>query len=358
MAPSALADMPFDPASTYSRGCVLWGFDQLVADFGGDALAMLAEAGLPADAFNDPDALISFGAFTRLMETAAHRLDRPTFGLEWSRSLPPQFPNLGGLILCAALSPQVSDWLELGLKYWVLHTNGFTAEMVDDGLSSNVSLRSHINPLILYPIRQFAEHALANQVLMTRIVTGIGEENPTVVRFQHYRPRDTSLHEAIFRCPIEFDAPFNEIVFDRKVLSYRTNGNLTLVKPLVNFYVGQRIRRMPVYDQAVTTAVAQAICSVVGTGRCNIEFIAEAMGFNSKKLQRMLAAEQTTFSQVLEDTRRAMARRYLVESNAPISRVAGLLDYAGAPQFTLAFRRWTGTTPLAYRKRERRLVPA
>ena len=40
-------------------------------------------------------------------------------------------------------------------------------------------------------------------------------------------------------------------------------------------------------------------------------------------------------------------------ADAPVERIAGLLDYSAATPFIQAFKRWTGETPLAYRKRQR-----
>ena len=48
-----------------------------------------------------------------------------------------------------------------------------------------------------------------------------------------------------------------------------------------------------------------------------------------------------------------MARRLLVDSDIPIERLAGLLDYASTGPFTSAFKRWTGLAPLGFRKRAR-----
>jgi AraC-like DNA-binding protein len=343
----------YGASPVFLRGITLWGFDHLVEDKGGDPRAMLAEAGLPTNAFEDRDALISFGAYVHLVEIAARQLNCVNFGLEWSTALSPRFPNLGGLLLCATLAPTARDWLDLGMKYWKLHTNGFTAEFIDDTQSPVVSIRSHINPLILFPMRQFAEHCMANQVQMARVVTGFEQENPTLVRFQHLRPRDVSMHEAMFRCPIEFDAPYNEMFFERKFLDYPAGGNLSFLSPLVSFYVRHRIQRMPANDMAMSTAVSQAIASVIGVGLCNVEFIAGSLGLHAKKLQRLLAQEGSSFSEMLDKTRKAMAQRYLLESNIRMTVLAGLLDYSSLPAFTLAFKRWTGISPLAFRKRER-----
>jgi AraC-like DNA-binding protein len=44
-----------------------------------------------------------------------------------------------------------------------------------------------------------------------------------------------------------------------------------------------------------------------------------------------------------------LATTYLARSEAPISEIAFLLDYADQATFTTAFKRWTGTTPRAFR---------
>ncbi|MGL4490666.1 MAG: helix-turn-helix domain-containing protein [Rhizobiaceae bacterium] len=43
----------------------------------------------------------------------------------------------------------------------------------------------------------------------------------------------------------------------------------------------------------------------------------------------------------------------LADTDAQVSQIAGLLDYASTPPFTTAFRRWTGMTPLDYRQHRR-----
>jgi AraC-like DNA-binding protein len=61
----------------------------------------------------------------------------------------------------------------------------------------------------------------------------------------------------------------------------------------------------------------------------------------------------SSFSHILETVRENMARNFLAESEAPIARIAGLLDYSTTAPFSLAFKRWTGKTPLEFRKDER-----
>jgi AraC-like DNA-binding protein len=66
-------------------------------------------------------------------------------------------------------------------------------------------------------------------------------------------------------------------------------------------------------------------------------------------LRRRLADEGTTFSSVVEEVRRNLAREYLCSGQASVGEVAGHLGFSGVAAFGRAFKRWTGSTPSDYR---------
>jgi AraC-like DNA-binding protein len=337
---------------SYVRSTALIGFAERVDEAGGNVFALLDAAGIANSALSDVDALISYRSYVTLLEISTQRLNRPDFGLEWVVNTGSNFPALGPLALLANFVDTVDEWLTAGLKYWRFHTNAFTLRLATDPGSGDAVLTYYGDPFVL-PARQISEMILGNICAMARAVTGRTDENPKLIRFQHNQPKNLNIHHEIFRCPVEFNADQMEIVFDAKILRYKTNGNLKLLKPFVSSYMKYRIARMPLYDASMTTTVALAIPSVLGTGHCGIDVIAEALGMHTKRLQRMLVDEGTNFSDILEHVRDRMARRFLIESDMPVERIAGLLDYSSTPPFSLAFKRWTGQTPLAFRKSER-----
>lgn len=323
------------------------GFAELVTAAGGDPVALAEKAGFSRDVLREPDGLISWGRFGVLMDLAACELDKPSFGLDWALSVPSHFPNVGPVPLMAYFVQTAREWLEAVIQYWRYHTSAFTLQLFDDQACPNIVFRYRSESLAP-ATRQQMEYMLGTACRMARVMTN-RDENPTVVRFTHGRPLDTALHDAIFRCPVEFDAPHNEFVLERTMLDYPTSGHLRLFKGVLDRYIRFRIRQMPVYDQTMTATVSAAIRSTIGTGHCSVDFIAHSLGVSTKKLQRLLALENTSFSEILDEVRHAIAVRLVSESDAPISRVAGLLDYSTVAPFTLAFRRWTGVSPRAFR---------
>jgi AraC-like DNA-binding protein len=336
---------------SYIRASALIGFTDLVEQAGGNGLALLDEAGIEHAALSNLDGLISFRKLAVLMEIAAVRLDRPNFGLEWSLSIE-NIANHGPIILLASYVQTIEEWFEAAIKYWRFHTNAFTIRLIKDEASQSTVLRYEADSFAL-PGRQMSETVLANMCQMARLVTDDDTFGPTLVRFQHSQPKNLDLHTRMFRCPIEFNADHTELVGGPELLDRKTNGSLRTFKSLMSAYLRIRIALMPVYDQSMTTTVALAIPSLLGSGRCDMDAVAASLGLNPKRLQRGLADENTNFSEIIGRIRENIARRLLIESDAPVERIAGLLDYSSTAPFTTAFKRWTGQAPLTFRRDER-----
>jgi AraC-like DNA-binding protein len=337
---------------SYIRATQLIGFVDEVQRAGGDPVALLNEVGIPVAALTDIDRLISFRKYALLLELSAQRLGKPQFGLEWANNSPAHFPHLGPLVLLGNYVATVREWGDLAEKYWRFHTNAFVLPRSVDPTTGTATTQ-YVADSFALPGRQIAEMSLGNLCGVVRAIANRQDLSPKLVRFQHNRPASISMHEQVFRCPIEFDADRTEVLFDEQILDLKTNRSLRIFKSLVGFYIKNRIDRMPVYDASTTTTVGLAIPSMLGTGQCRIEAVAEALGVHSKRLQRDLANEGTNFSEILDKVRENIARRLLVESDIPVERMAGLLEYSATAPFTSAFKRWTGQSPLVFRRTER-----
>ena len=341
----------------YIRATVLIGLQDLLESSGGDAAALLTEAGIDPKALVEPDSLIPFFKLGALLEVAAQRYGRPSLGLEWVLRSPPHFPNHGPLVLLGHFTGDMQDWCDTALQYWRYHTDAYTMLQRPDERTGHVAFRYQIaSPA--YPTRQITEMMIGAVICIFRKVGQVEAANPTAMRFQHARPRDLTLHDQVFRCPLEFGAEHDEVVVDPAHLTGSTGGKFRIFKPILGYYIKSRIQSLPLYDQTMATTAALAMRSVMGTGKCNIEFISAMLGLTSKKLQRLLAGEGTTFSDILDAVRIEMARQLLSTSDASVANIAGLLDYSATAPFTQAFKRWTGMTPLEFRKGERGNVAA
>lgn len=96
--------------------------------------------------------------------------------------------------------------------------------------------------------------------------------------------------------------------------------------------------------------VENAISPLLPHGQAVAKVVAKKLGMSERTLERRLAEEGVTFSQVLQQLKATLAMRYLEVTGIPISRIAWLLGFEEASSFSHACRRWTGKSPREIRR--------
>jgi AraC-like DNA-binding protein len=77
---------------------------------------------------------------------------------------------------------------------------------------------------------------------------------------------------------------------------------------------------------------------------------AAAMGVRPRTLRRHLEAEGLSFEAVRDDVRFTVAREFLEMTRLPVGDISAALAFASHSAFDQAFRRWSGTSPTAWRR--------
>ncbi|MFF2554672.1 helix-turn-helix domain-containing protein [Nocardia sp. NPDC058058] len=89
-----------------------------------------------------------------------------------------------------------------------------------------------------------------------------------------------------------------------------------------------------------------------GTPAGNVlDEVAQRLSVSSRTLQRRLAEQGTSGRAEIEVVRHEQAVRMLLDTEMQVSSIAGHLGYSDHRALSRAFRRWTGLTPDAYRRR-------
>ncbi|MDB4998658.1 MAG: Transcriptional regulator, AraC family protein [Myxococcaceae bacterium] len=148
---------------------------------------------------------------------------------------------------------------------------------------------------------------------------------------------------------LRFDMPQHRLVFDAKVLDLP----LTMADPaalrLARDQCEKELSALG-YDGDLVTRV-RGLVQRDADGFRSVEEVASALSLSSRTLKRKLEARGTSFSVVLEDERKGRALR-LLATDVPLQTIADRLGYSDVANFTRAFRRWTGATPGAYRRKQ------
>jgi AraC-like DNA-binding protein len=147
---------------------------------------------------------------------------------------------------------------------------------------------------------------------------------------------------------IRFGAPSNRLVFAADLL----DTPLTTADPVATQLARAQCERelAAIVDAGLPGRVRAAIVARADHVVALPE-VARELGVSTRTLKRKLADHATTFSAILDDVRRQRALLLLDNRELSIAEIATRLGFTETPNFTRAFRKWTGTTPGAYRGR-------
>jgi AraC-like DNA-binding protein len=118
-----------------------------------------------------------------------------------------------------------------------------------------------------------------------------------------------------------------------------------------------RTHHLPLADRPIEVdgtvleaAVYGAVLAGLAPGRHGIVDVSELLGTSPRTLQRRLSERGTSFRRVAARARFARARELLEDSRISLGEIAVRVGYDDHGSFSRAFRRWSGTTPIAYRE--------
>jgi len=161
-------------------------------------------------------------------------------------------------------------------------------------------------------------------------------------------PQHRDLLESHFGCRVRFKAERNLLIFDRGDfdLPFVTHNAelLAAVQGPLEAELTARSARLSAGDQ-----VKLALKRSLAGKRPTVEQVAQDLGLSVRTLQRRLTDAEVSFQQVVEDTRRELARRYLKDGDVELKEAAYLLGYEDPNSFFRAFQSWEGTSPGEWR---------
>lgn len=171
--------------------------------------------------------------------------------------------------------------------------------------------------------------------------------NPKRVELQRVEAH-RKLYEQHFQCPVRFGARQNVLVFhqadvERPFLTHNADL-LALLAPQLEAELTQQLAQKSVSEQ-----VKGILKRRLAGQRPGLEAVAGELRLSTRTLQRRLTGERATFQQLVEDSRRELARHYLLNSSLELNETAYLLGYEDANSFFRAFHYWEGTSPGEWR---------
>jgi AraC-like DNA-binding protein len=196
---------------------------------------------------------------------------------------------------------------------------------------------------------------LVDMVLSWIFYVGRGGTDGQVapIRLELNRPsKHRELLEGHFGCRVRFKADRNALVFRSSDLERPfVTHNEELVK-VIGAQLDSELEARNTsrnIDEQVKAALRRSLAG----RRPTLQEVAQELGLGPRTLQRRLADGGISFQQLVEDTRRELARYYLKQTKVEINEAAFLLGFEDANSFFRAFQEWEGTSPGEWRTRQR-----
>jgi AraC-like DNA-binding protein len=171
---------------------------------------------------------------------------------------------------------------------------------------------------------------------------------PVSVNFTHQKPECSGKYYEFFQSPVHFNKSVCNLSLSLDVVDqflpsgneeFATFGEQAMTKYLLSLDQGSGIGQ-----------IKKIIIDNLPSGNVTIVQVSKELGVNARKLQRSLQEKNTTFSTLLTDTRMDIAKGYMQDKNMDLTEVAFLLGFAELSTFSRSFKRWTGKSPMQYRK--------
>jgi AraC-like DNA-binding protein len=101
--------------------------------------------------------------------------------------------------------------------------------------------------------------------------------------------------------------------------------------------------------KATLSYLRRVLVENIGHDDLSLERFANICGLHPRRVQRILEAQGTSYSEVKDDVRQSITEDLLSNTTLPIAQIALQVGLSGPAALDRAFRRWTGKTPTGFR---------
>jgi len=329
-------------ATTIGSYCMVIG--KALDSCGVDSNRVLRAAGISAEFANDPMSRLPTTTLNKLYRACVEVTNNPYFGLTVAKFI--HVSNLHALGHALAASATLMDFCRRLERYFRLVSE--VAKISVDKVGDKVMLRFDF----LVDVSGETEDAFFGFLVHTMRLLYKPGFNPVRVEFHRSMPLEgAEPYTALMNAPVTFSNDAGLFVFESTDMEKALDGSSPELAQVNDNIATNYLARLDKHD--VITRVTQKIIELLPDGECSREKVAEALCMSSATMQRKLSLRGTKFQDLLDDTRKELACSYVQQSTRSMIEITFLLGFTDSSNFTRAFKRWTGTSPTAYKSAPR-----
>ncbi|MGA9522023.1 MAG: AraC family transcriptional regulator ligand-binding domain-containing protein [Myxococcaceae bacterium] len=309
-----------------------------------------AELGFEPSVASQPDARVAASLLLDALALAEVRTGDPHLGLHIGERSDPRRDDVFGFLLRHSVN--VRQALTRLTRYLRLLNDAFVWTLEEDATSARMALEirglhvDHDTPGLrgllelslatgLRAIRDYSEAPVVLEQLQLAVSPPASPGELT--RFFGVTPR-----WRVEKTQVSFSARTLELPF--RTADPQLGG-------VLERYAEDLLAALPSSTETWADRVrAQLLKASDDRGGPSLAEVARTLALSPRSLQRRLGEECTTFAALADETLRIRSEKYLRNPQLPLAEIAWILGFNDQSAFHRAFRRWTGKTPVEYRR--------
>lgn len=320
---------------------------------GVNAVLLAAQLGISPEVLLDSEGRITHAQLLAFWAAAEERLGDPDVGLHASETADvrlidlTQQPSDYLLLQLLATSEDVARGMARVAKYFPI-VHGLAVGEVRQTKTHADLLMTFAPHVALVP--HFSEHLICTLARLLRFVTH-DAARPSAFFFRHAAHGSASEHARILGAEVRFGALHDGF----RIPAAQLEVTLGTAQPTLVGAIERRaehVLELTRGDDPLVRDLHAWLERELRAGTPSADRAAEQFGVSVRTMARRLRARGTSHQRLLDDVRRQLAMRYLLDTSFTIKEVAELLGFAEASTFDRAFRRWSGGSPGDYRSAE------
>jgi AraC-like DNA-binding protein len=170
---------------------------------------------------------------------------------------------------------------------------------------------------------------------------------PVAASLRRRKPNPGDAYEHFFGCPVQFSAEENSFVLSARDADRALPSANRQLAAVFDRMLTEELAHLDRSD--VVSRCRAAVLEQLSSGEGTEEETAKQLHMSARTLQRKLADANTTYLQLVDDTRKDLALRYIEDPRRSVTDITFSLGFSQPSAFTRAFKRWTGRNPSEYR---------
>jgi AraC-like DNA-binding protein len=322
------------PAIASIRASVLAPLVEQIDRRSGKTDLLLASHGILRSQLDDPYAMIPMARYVAIFEEAALVTGEASLGARLGTLFKPS--DIGPIGVLFSISGTIRAGFERLAKY-VNTVQSATSSGVfeEDG---NLVWSYRLEDPKMWPRRQDSEFSVVASCQLVRSCFAKSWK-PLEVHFEHMAPRDRSVLERIFRCPLIFGESANRIIVEGRDATRLYRQEDPALSAVLERHVAELVGKTMVPD-SISERVRGLIGIYLGHKPITLPAIATELRISVRTLQRRLAEEGTSLRDLVRETRETIAATQL-EAHVQKSRIAEVLGYADSTVLWRAQKGWS-----------------